>query len=152
MGNSIPSNTNRLPYEEKGGYTIPYKAAEVRLSRESEEDVYKISFRHYYFDECKLNIVKPSCHKKLLNWFKKLGLCKRREDLITVAGLTNVKPINGNDGKASEYTKLSNHLKKRLSEDVAILHQDLNQQARMFYYIYQPEKILYVLLVSNQHW
>ena len=152
MGNSIPSNTNRLPYEEKDRYTIPYKAAEVRLPREYEEDVYKISFKYYYFDECELEIVKNSCHRKLLKWFKQLGLCKRKKDLSSIAGLTTIKPIDGNDGKSSKYTKLSNYLKKRLSEDVAILHQDLNQQARMFYYISPPEKILYVLLVSNQHW
>lgn len=132
-----------LTAETEDAGTLPRSVAELPQEDEAPEMTpYRISFARYNGNLCEIDLLDSNKAKKALNLFKTVGtqVCSPAD--FKKYSIDRIPVV-----RKGEYLKLYN----RLGEDIEIKETKLQQNARIFYFDIEPERMLYVVAIKQNH-
>jgi hypothetical protein len=136
---------NNIPNIEDVGSKdnlIPQEVAELSTEEELEGEPYLLSFQKYNNSLCEIDNLLKNCPKRALKDLKTMG-----RDIF------DFKDFN-KYGIRTKLIKCDGEYKKlfsRLSLDRELRQHDLPGTARMFYFISEIERVIYVIAFTNRH-
>lgn len=129
------------PIESK--YELPQEIKELPQEIEAPEAIpYLISFAKYNTKMCELDILGNNKGKKAFETLKIIGT-KVRSTADFQRNYIDRIPVRFE----GEYKKLFNGL----SPDIELKELKLQQNARIFYFDIEPERIIYIVAITENH-
>jgi hypothetical protein len=136
----IPKKVVNSDIEEK---ELPQEVAELSQELESpESNPYLISFAKYNDKMCELSLINNNKAKKAIETLKIIGTKIRSKTDFQRYSIDRI-PVRFE----GEYKKLF----KGLQDDVELKEIKLQQKARLFYFDIEPDRIMYVVAIRDNH-
>jgi len=125
------------------GRMIPPEVAEPRVIEEPESRPFLISYLKYNDDLCEIDesLVK-NCQKKALQDLKKIGRDIYSYKDFESKGIDKI-PVQCK----GDYKKLFN----KLFEEVELFEHKLQNTARIFYFLDNLKKVMYIVAITQKH-
>jgi hypothetical protein len=128
---------------EEGGSEIPKVVAELPQDTEAPEAIpYVISFARYNESMCEISELSSNKARKAIETLKIVGTKIRSEADFQRYYVDRI-PIR----REGEYKKLY----RGLRDDIDLKEIKLQQDARIFYFDIEPERIFYVVAIRQNH-
>ena len=135
----IPEEATK-PSEEPA--QIPEKVASAPQEEAPEVKPYLISFSKYNEDMCEIEHLDKNKAKRTVETFKTIGTKIRSQADFQRFSIDRIPVKN-----AGEYKKLF----RGLGEDIDLKELKLQQDARIFYFDVEPERMFYVVAITQNH-
>ncbi len=137
---SLPETEDYSIIKEKG--MLPDSISELKTEDEPEIKPFLISYQKYNKKLCEVDLLPKNCPVKVLHSLRKIS-----QDIIEFKDFNSngisSKPIK----HAGEYKKLFNGL----HDDVELYEHMLQGTSRMFYFINEINKIIYIVAITQKH-
>lgn len=121
---------------------IPQQVAELKVEEDPESKPFLISYQKYNDGICQIEYLVKNCPKRALQDLKKIG-----KDITAFKDFGKY----GIDSKPIRNENNYKELFKGLHGDVELYEHKIQQTARIFYFLNEPEKIVYIVAITQNH-